>query len=82
MAIDRVTINLPQGRAEILEKLAADENRSVSNFVGVLIEADLAARGLVKGDTERSALVMAAVQEIGVDRALKVLRTAARKKAA
>lgn len=79
MAIDRVTVNLPGGTAKVLEKRAASENRTVSNFVANLIESDLKTAGFIDGTEDRWEELRAVADEFGVDEAIEVLARAHRR---
>lgn len=75
----RVMVNFDDSTGEMVATLAARDKRSVSSYLAVLVERDLRASGLMPSDDLRTQ-VIAAAEEIGTERALKVLRAAHRKK--
>lgn len=70
----RVMVNLADAYGALLEARAKKEKRSASSYIGLLIEKDLAAAGLIEGTPH--AELLAAAEEIGIDRALTAVRRA------
>jgi hypothetical protein len=79
MAIDRFTINLPPNVAEALERRAAADKRSVSNYVFLLVERDLQDAGELSGDDTFEEVVRAS-KELGPKETLRLIRNALRRK--
>lgn len=79
MATDRIMVNLPKEVADILDARAETDKRSVSSLVALIIEADLRSKGLLPGTEDPRAQAIAAIDELGAESALKVLRRAARR---
>lgn len=77
----RVMVNLDDKPGELLEQKAAAEKRSASNYIAMLVEADLRAAGLLQPDSAARAELLALAEEIGLPAALEQLRRAFKKSA-
>jgi hypothetical protein len=72
----RTTINIDETTAKIAEKVMEKENRNFSNLCEVALNEYCGPRQ--QGDAH--AMVIANAEEIGLDRALELLRAAPRKR--
>jgi hypothetical protein len=77
MAIERITFSAPVETAKAARKKAKAERRSLSNYIGNLIEVDAAPASL-----DEQADLAAYAQEIGPAKALQILERATRKQRA
>jgi len=77
----RIMVNLDLRSAAILEKRAAAEKRSASNYIALLVERDLRAAGLIGVEEQHRAELLALAEDIGLPAALDTLRARARRAA-
>lgn len=77
----RIMVNLDLSTAEILETRAAQEKRSASNYIALLVERDLRAAGLIGTEEKYRSELLAIAEDIGLPAALDTLRARARRAA-
>lgn len=80
MAIDRFTINVTPEVAEALERRAAADKRSVSNYVSLLVEQNLQEAGDLGSGVGGDEEIIKAAKELGPVESLKLIRRAIRRK--
>lgn len=76
----RVMVNLDDETGELLEAQAARDKRSISAYVGKLVEIDLRSSGLLPGNEVARSALLATAEEIGVEDAIKLIDREARKR--
>lgn len=74
----RVMVNLEDPIGELAERKADKDRRSMSGYIALLVEKDLAQSGMMPGTAHSE--ILAAADEIGTERALAALRRAQRAK--
>ena len=72
----RVMVNFSEREGQMIERRAAEEKRSASNFIALLVQRDLTQAGLLKPEKKHAA-ALAEAEAAGVDVGA-VLRRAAR----
>lgn len=74
----RITFSIPDELQKAAETRATEDRRSLSAHIAILVERDARAAGLAPGDM-RAELLAAAEDVGGIDKAVAVLKRAARK---
>lgn len=77
----RIMVNLDLRSAAILEKRAAAEKRSASNYISLLVERDLRSAGLIGAEENYRAELLALAEEMGLSAAVAALRAGNRRAA-
>lgn len=78
----RITFSIPEPLAALAEQRAERERRSLSSYITLLVERDLAAAGIKAPVDAMQAEVLSYARAVGTKRALAALKSAARKRAA
>lgn len=81
MASDnRVLVVLTEDVENALKQRAEQEHRSVSNLIASIVMENLRERGLLTVEEQKKQELLAAAEQVGVDKAIQAIRGAARNK--
>lgn len=66
----RITFSIPDDLAKAAERRAAEDRRSLSAHISILVERDARAAGMINGEDSAKAELLAAADEVGIENAL------------